>query len=189
MPRFFTVIPQKQMMAGSDGDVAASSFAKGFGGQARGGGAHPKTDDGVGTCRQYGGLWLRLANKPYKPYKPRASWCGEQRGLVSAFGADYGVGTCRQYGCLWLRLAERMDRMDKMDTMDTMDTMDKETLGAARNVDRQYRSLILPHQSPPSIKSIIVHFVHLFAVAAKRPQTTSPLIDQGAAARLLFKNV
>ncbi|MBQ9776162.1 MAG: hypothetical protein IJW17_09035, partial [Lentisphaeria bacterium] len=37
--------------------------------------------------------WLRLANKPYKPYKPRASWCGEQRCLVSAFGADSGVGS------------------------------------------------------------------------------------------------
>jgi hypothetical protein len=55
------------------------------------------------------------------------------------------VGTCRQYGCPWLRPAERMDRMDKMDKMDTMD---KETLGAARNVDWQYRSLILPHQYP-----------------------------------------
>ncbi len=64
-------------------------------------GAHPsglpRRRCGVGICRQYGGLWLRLANKPYKPYKPykpRASWCGEQRCLVSALGADY-CGCCR----------------------------------------------------------------------------------------------
>ncbi|MBQ8753647.1 MAG: hypothetical protein IJZ19_01310, partial [Lentisphaeria bacterium] len=79
----------------------------------------------------------------YKPYKPRASWCGKQRCLVSVFGANDGVGTCRQYGGHWLRRTEEMDRMDFMDRMDRMDKM---LLGAARNVNWQYKSLILPHQ-------------------------------------------
>ena len=100
-------------------------------------------DDGAPTCRQYGGHWLRPANKPYKPYKPykpRASWCGKQRCLVSALGADYGVGFYRQYGGLWLRRTERSDMSDKSDLSDKM------PLGAARNVNWQYKGLFLPKQ-------------------------------------------
>ncbi len=67
------------------------------------------------ACRQYGGHWLRLSERSDMSDKSDMSnkmvlvwremlfgrakalerakvpWCGEQRGLVSAFGEDYGV--------------------------------------------------------------------------------------------------
>ncbi len=123
------------------------------------------------ACRQYGGLWLRLADKPYKPYKPykpKASWCGERRCLVSAFGADSGVGSL---SAVRGTLAATGGGSDMSDLSDKMALVRRETLTDSTRAswygERRHQASLLAAPVTPSIKSIIVHFVHPPVVAAQ----------------------